>query len=564
MVLKRRFWYGKRKRILARVDLNTIDYAQYDKSAEGSTEWFAAPAAQALGDQIRVAVFAENIVAQDHAASIAVHTIHDHFLSHATEDVKAAISDALTAANTSVLGSKPPESSDRRGASVCIAVLASDRLFVGGVGNAHAYIIRDDNIHSISPVRSWVRQAEESWQLSIGEIQDSDSDPSEYVGKDEDITVDFAPVEFIWSGDHILFLSARLASRLPREQIRDIAVMNPPDQAAAKLIDAADARDDPDLKAIIMRIPGPPVPLAKPALRMPRPLKGLVAFNAALLLLIAALLLRSGGLQGVFAPASTVEVARPMFIPTAVIPTPGSDVPDDLVVPTPDRPAAAPTVTPLPTFTPIPTPPGWRPPPNPPLLQPANATTFNGLDAPVILSWGTTAGMLEDMFYVVDIRRFVNGRLAGESLNWTKSTRIRLDSSFYTAMDSDPRAVGALAPQFQQGQIVGFEWSVSVYRLTSINPDGTLTGTPVSQFSPPRTFFWGPAVQQAPTRVYGSQSFDSDPFFQAQAARENSSRPLLTSASAGMAGFWIVLGVLASIPKAKSIIRRYLRRALRF
>jgi hypothetical protein len=142
----------------------------------------------------------------------------------------------------------------------------------------------------------------------------------------------------------------------------------------------------------------------------------------------------------------------------------------------------------------------------------------------------------------------VDGKLIGESRNWTRSTRIRLDSSFYTADASQPGKVGVAAPN-RSAQVSQFQWSVSAYRLTQIQPDGTLSGVPVSPSSPTMNFLWGPQVQTAPTRVYGSENLKSDPFFQAQQARQANADSTLAPLSAGMAGIWLVLGGLIAVPK---------------
>ena len=518
---------------------------------------FTAPASQALGGNIKVAVLAESIDALNgtaQASQIALDTIQSYFLSHPTDDVAQAITSAITAANAAILEKQRQDAAlAQMGTSILIAVITGERLFVGGVGDGRVYLVREKNIKKVLTGRTWLHEAQASWKAAPGDLPEDPTShpPKDYLGKAETVAPDLQPIELLWPGDIILICTSRLASHLREDQIRDILVSRPGNQAAFKLVDAAlELGAEGNLTAMVVAVPEPvKTSFALPAglgRMIPRAVVALIIVNLLVAVVIAFLLV-----NGALAPAPAVEVAVPAFVPTA---TPAAtDNPQALGPGV--APAAAPSLTPAPTLTPIALAANWDPPALSTPQVPANGFVFTGPDAPVILAWDSVGNLPEDVYYVVTIRKWVNDKLIGESRNWTKSNRIKLDPSFYFALYSGTRSVGMSAPLLNAAD-ARFEWFITLYRWTTTKPDGAFDGVPVGTPSPVVTFFWRAPVQQAPTRVYGSQNLDTDPFFSEEKRREASVAGVSSPVSAGMAVFSLVLSSMAGWPKFRAKLRK--------
>ncbi len=520
---------------------------------------FIAPANEELGGEIAVMVLASSVNGDDAILHTIADSIRQYFLSNPTEDVRQAIRDAFQYANTATKAMPAPDGG-RVGASVSIVVLANDRLFVGNVGDNCVYLLREDRLKLLASNRNWLNEAQRSWNAEPGDIPDHSAEPTDFLGKEKIVNPDLSPVDFIWQGDTLLLCTAALASRVRGHQIRQAIGANPPEPAARKLIDLASQEGAPgNLAAVVLHVPQaatqaavPPIgkPIAAPPPAPARTggvsplIKALALVNLLLFCGIAIALARGGG--SFLALAPTVEVAKPNFVQTetAASPTPGPDVDPFARTPTPaGAPTLAPAATTAPTFTPPTTLSNWVVPPPPALQLPAEATRFSGPDASVILAWDSVGTMPEDVFYVATIRKWTNGAYIGESQNWTKSTRLRLDSSFYSAMNGETGKTGMAAPSSAAG-VSQFEWFVTLYRLTQIKPDGTLVGTPLTPPTPSRHFTWGPALS---TPAYGANRMPNDPFFADMQERTDAASKTLQPISAGIAGLSILFGLLGLV-----------------
>ncbi len=484
---------------------------------------FVAPASDELGGEVTIAVLVNGIgPSGDASMPLAADSIRQSFLSTPTSDPFQAVADAFKRANDAILARRSSHTGQQLlGCSATIALLAGDRVFLGNVGDNRVYFVRENELETLAADQSWVHDAMQSWHSKPGDVEDHEDVkvPHQYLGRDEGVTPRFAPIEFLWPGDSLMLCTAALASRLRERELHDIIAGADPSEASQKLIRAAADRGSEGtlLTNVILQVPratsayeAVPLP-GRPGSRLTPVALALILGNLLLLCLIVAFLL---GAPSFLASLRTVEVAKPAFevtdiaTPTAT-PTPGLDVGATNQTPTipSSAPAPAPTALPgntptppsVPTLTPLPSPATWVAPPAPPLIVPADGFVFNGPQSEVVLEWRSVGTMPEDVFYVVSIKKWVDGKYIGESLNWTKSNRIRLDSSFYTALHDGPGRLANAAP-LSAGAVNQFEWSVAIYRLTLVKPDGSIEGIPLSQPNSSRRFTWGPAL---PTRVYG-------------------------------------------------------------
>ncbi len=562
---------------------------------EDASSFFVAPASDALGGQVSVAVIADGIggpTGGAEASRIAVDSVQQYFTLILTTNVPKAIAGAMEAAHNAIrrAQSTAPERAGMK-STLTIAVIADDRLYVGSIGDSRLYLMREGEIRPLTNDRTWVQQALESGSKKKprSSVKSSGPPSAQYLGVSGPIKPLLRPVEFLWPGDTILLCTDGLSDFVPERDMRDILASGPTTAAGGRLIQTALSHGAADnITAMVLSIPGQApamvVPLAAPARRsrFSRTAKVLILGNLLLLCMIELLIGRSTGLiRFLGSPEPTVQVAKPVFI----TPTPGLDLPSSAleqtpttgtVTPTAPALAAAPTLAPQPqpTFTPNPVPPGWTPPPPPILRSPANGYVFGGSDANVILSWDSVGNLPDDVFYVLVIRKYGGSTLLGESHNWTKATRLKLDSSFYTAVNQNSPVTsnvssGSNGQTSPSGQLdtatVQFQWSVVLERLTLINPDGSLAGTPISSPSRDLMFYWGPTAPAtptlappppSPTPIYGSDALNNDPFFMAQRQRQDTSNNLIFPLSAGMTGFSVLVGAFGAWPVLRSKRRR--------
>ncbi len=531
---------------------------------------FVAPASPELGGTIAVGLVSAPINRHSgsrEAGILAAEAVQEFLLTHPAENALDSISQSIAVAHAAVAALEHKPDAAPVGAFLLVAIVADDRLFIGRVGDGCAYLLRDNTVRAVAANHSWLDEAFDSWQARPGDIHNfgSTAERQPYVGQPGPVTPEIAPVELLWPGDELLLCSGRLAAAVGSTHIRDALATRAPQVAAGRLVDSAvDAGENDSVAALVIGIPDALRPAPQRYLPSNRPswaVRGLIVGNILVILVIGVLLLRGRGLAGPLVVAPTIEVAKPLFIPipTATpLPLPTIDTGDPFAFPPGyASPVLAPSVTPLPTFTPAALPANWRQPDMKAEL-PANGFLFSGPDASVILAWDGTSDLPEDVFYVVTIRKWLGSTLEGESRNWTKSNRIRLDPSFYAAADTTPRRFGSGAPL--TAAVSKFEWFVTLYRLTLIQPNGLLDGVPIGAPSATLTFFWGPPAQAAPTRVYGSDA-SNDPFFRADRAREASFGVTASPISAGMGVLSLVASALAGWPKMRSTLRR--RRRLR-
>ncbi len=583
------------------------------RQMEDASTYFSAPAATALGGHIVVAAVADGMGGPGggaEAGRIAINTVKRYFMQNSTTNVVQAMQRAMEIAHYAIQQAQSA-AADQAGmkSTLTIVAVADDRLYVGSVGDSRAYLAREGELRQLTEDRNWVKAAmDRKGNLPPPETL-SGSSPSHFLGEPGAIKPSLRPVEFLWPGDTILLSTDGLTDFVPDSEIGDILDSHSPEDASSQLIMRAIQHGGSDnVTALILRIPGGAKSARARAARRSRErlstsAKVLIAGNLLLLCLIELLVMRNIGFLNLFLPpAPTIEVAKPVFVPTstpssgasapasinsssdAVLDTPVAPVSPTGPVPAPSLvspPGLTPTVTAAPTFTPMPVPSGWTPPPPPQLISPANGFVFGGPDANVVLAWASVGSLPDDVFYVAVIRKYVDSRLVGESHNWTKSTRIKLDSSFYAAFDfpkDQPRQAGnpdshGLAIPMRDSATGEFQWFVVLERLARINPDGSLDGNPISTPSETLTFLWGPYVAPpptlvptplppagAPTRPYGGYALESDPFFQTQQRRQATSDMVLFPVSTGMAGLSIAFGLLGLAPNIMSRIFRRRRK----
>ncbi|WP_455387518.1 PP2C family protein-serine/threonine phosphatase [Petrachloros mirabilis] len=494
------------------VEGTSVNQGKTGKQMEDANLLFTAPASPVLGQEITVAVVADGIGGQkggEEASRIAIDTIKNYFLSNPTSDVLRSIADALGAAHDAILErEKVDVSLLGMGSTATVAVLTGERLFVGSVGDSRAYLLRKDEFKRITNDHTWVQEALDLGRISPAEAQVHPNRHvlRRYLGMQNALAVDLRPAEFLGPGDILLLCTDGLTDLVPDATIREVTSSKSPQDAANRLVDLALQGGGYDnITVMILKVPEPlGAVIAGPLkwqfiLASPVAMGTLVLGNILLLGLVAFFVLRTLGPSTAATSTPTIE----LVIPPSGIRSPAAQA---AVV----GGTSAPTVTPLPTFTPQPTTPNWTPPPPPILRSPQSGFLFSGPDANVVFSWDSAGTLPSDVYYVLTIRKYVDNKLVLDYKHWTKETSVRLDPAFYFAYyalnNGDTRL--AMRDSGNQHSAIGialqlapakFDAFVTLYRQTGATSDGTKLGTALGLDGPLLSFLWGPPVVPTPT-----------------------------------------------------------------
>jgi protein phosphatase len=205
-----------------------------------------------VGEGEQVERFGELLVVCDgmggHAAGeiasrVAVDTILSDYYAAADEERNGALEQAFSHANEEIYAS----GHGSMGTTGVAALLYHDALHIANVGDSRAYLIRDGEIRQLSRDHSFV-----SDQVAAGLItpEQARSSPHRNVitralGYQSEVSVDL----FRWPlqvGDIILLCSDGLHGLVTDDEIAEIAMANPAEEAIDRLIDLANERGGSD------------------------------------------------------------------------------------------------------------------------------------------------------------------------------------------------------------------------------------------------------------------------------------------------------------------------------
>ncbi len=437
----------------------------------------AAPSAE--GGAFALALVADGIgghAAGEEASRRAVEVVKQFFIENKPREMPQALVQSFELANDAILRQAQVDAASAgMGTTLTAAVITASELYIASVGDSRAYRLRDNKLTRLTHDHTWVQEALDSGRLTADEaaVHPNRNVLRRYLGIKESVDVDVRPVETIQTGDTLLLCSDGLIDLVFDSELKEILQDGPPKRAARNLVQLALERGGYDnITALIVQVPDPlAVPVALPPARSRHRLAliaGLIAAN--LLVLLALFLVLQSVVRSQIAggaPAAALDVAAP---PPPRIAT---------TLPTERVAANPPTVTPVPTFTPVSALPGWTPAPFAP-LGPINGQVFVGPGAQIILEWNATSSPLPaDVYYVVTIQKFVGDQSVLQFDSWTQQTRIQL------------------APTLYQDAAVRYEWHVTLERLIRVNPDGSKEGAAILPPTPTLFFLWRPAP--APT-----------------------------------------------------------------
>ncbi|HYM01273.1 MAG TPA: Stp1/IreP family PP2C-type Ser/Thr phosphatase [Blastocatellia bacterium] len=192
----------------------------------------------------------ERIVAPTHTGGLRL-TVADGNDMATTEMLKAAVMNA----NQEVLAYSNSHPAERGlGATVTVAMIVGDVLTVANVGDSRCYLLSGDSLEQLTEDHSLVQK-----MINTGNLSRSEAKVHPYrnviyrsIGGDEQIEIDIIRRK-LSSGDILLLCSDGLTGMLSDDQIRDILMVNPdPNIAAKELVVNANANGGEDNTSVIV------------------------------------------------------------------------------------------------------------------------------------------------------------------------------------------------------------------------------------------------------------------------------------------------------------------------
>ena len=192
----------------------------------------------------------ERIVAPTQTGGLRLSVANGHEMA-TTEMMKQAV----IAANREVMAYAVANPHERGlGATVTVAMLVGEMLTMAHVGDSRCYLLSGDRLEQLSEDHSLVQK-----MVNTGNLSRSDARIHPYrnviyrsIGADEQIEIDIVRRKLV-SGDMLMLCSDGLNGMLGDDQIRDILLVNPDPNAAAKeLVVAANAAGGEDNTSVLV------------------------------------------------------------------------------------------------------------------------------------------------------------------------------------------------------------------------------------------------------------------------------------------------------------------------
>ncbi|WP_455387514.1 PP2C family protein-serine/threonine phosphatase, partial [Petrachloros mirabilis] len=332
------------------------------KPMEDASDYFLAPASSDLGGQVSIVVVAESIEATPSGGNptsrLAIQTIKDYFAAHLISNPNQSIAAAMEAAHQAIIETKNANNGlTGVGSTATVAILTADRVFIGSAGDCRAYVLGSKGVKRLTEDHTWVQEALDTHRISVEEakVHPNRHAVRRYLGMTGQFSPDIRPTELIDPGDAILLCTDGLTDVVDDSEL--IVDIKEPGSAAMKLVALALKRRTSDnVTARIVKISS-----SASSRKVGRATIGTLISSARgsqilpILLMVSMLLLAATAIfLGLLLPRSTVN-PTPVSLEVAGIRTVASST-TQIVGEFSDTLA---TVTPMPTFTPLPPTPKW-------------------------------------------------------------------------------------------------------------------------------------------------------------------------------------------------------------
>ncbi len=177
------------------------------------------------------------------------HVIRTYF-DDPDPEVAASLERAIQTANTILYATTAGEHESNRSGTTLVVAVIQDRdqgpatLWIANVGDSRAYLLRDRAMHQLSRDHSLAA-------AGLGGAAFGRHVVTRALGLRPEVKVDISPFK-LQPGDRILLCSDGLTGPLPDPEIQAILERHPPQEAAQRLIEAANDRGGPDNVSVIL------------------------------------------------------------------------------------------------------------------------------------------------------------------------------------------------------------------------------------------------------------------------------------------------------------------------
>lgn len=198
--------------------------------------------------------------------------LYDFYISQ-EPDLETRLIDAIESANADIFERNNRHAEDREMATTLVAALIhGDKLLVGNVGDSRAYLLRDQNIEQISQDHSQVAQLVREGAISADEakVHPRRNRLLRSLGIDRRIKVDIFSRQ-LSADDYIVLCSDGLTRYVSDDEIAQTVKKNPPQKAARRLVELANARGGKDNISVSITQVLPTTVAQAPAIHRQRP-----------------------------------------------------------------------------------------------------------------------------------------------------------------------------------------------------------------------------------------------------------------------------------------------------
>jgi serine/threonine protein phosphatase PrpC len=190
------------------------------------------------------------------ASAITVNTVSAAYYQNTSDDIAAALMQALKDANTAVYQRAQASEADSKMGSTCIAaVLRGDSAYVANVGDSRAYIVRQGQARQISEDHSWVVEQMRAGAMTADEARTHEKRNiiTRCIGN-ETVEIDVF-TEHVQDDDILVLCTDGLSSLVEEDEMSAIVERYGPEESVERLIARANEQGGTDnITALVARV----------------------------------------------------------------------------------------------------------------------------------------------------------------------------------------------------------------------------------------------------------------------------------------------------------------------
>ncbi len=189
------------------------------------------------------------------ASRLAAETVKTYYLDRGSDDITATLREALTQANTRIFNEAQTNVDLRgMGTTTSALVVRGNQAWFAHVGDSRIYLVRGDSIRQLTEDHSLVASMVREGLLTAKEAEHH---PRRNVlqrsmGVSEQVDIDVAGPFEVQELDIFVLCSDGLHGLLTPDEMKDVVLKKPIDEAADELVDRALERGAPDNVTVIV------------------------------------------------------------------------------------------------------------------------------------------------------------------------------------------------------------------------------------------------------------------------------------------------------------------------